>query len=202
MVTKLAPKNNWTGDKHSIYVTLGASSHTDEQRATGDYYATDPKAARLLLELETFAPNIWECACGEGHLSKVLEEAGYNVKSTDLVDRGYGTGGVNFLSDEIRHWHGDIVTNPPYKYAQAFVEKALSVVSDGAKVVLFLKIQFLEGKRRKKMFSKQPPKIVYISSSRLLCGKNGMFEGTSAVAYAWFVWVKGFQGEPVIRWFN
>ena len=195
-------KKNWTGDKHSVYVTLGASSHTDEQRPSDDYYATDPKAARLLMELETFSPNIWECACGQGHLSEVFEGAGYSVKSTDLVDRGYGTGGVDFLSDGIQHWDGDIITNPPYKYAQAFVEKALSVVSNGAKVIMFLKIQFLEGKRRKKMFLKSPPKVVYISSSRLLCGKNGEFKGSSAVAYAWFVWVKGSKCEPVIRWFN
>lgn len=202
MVTKLTPKKNWTGDKHSVYVTLGASSHTDEQRPPRDYYATDPKAAKLLMGLESLAQDIWECACGEGHLSKVFEEAGYTVKSTDLIDRGFGTGGVDFLSDDIRQWHGDIITNPPYRHAQAFVEKALSIVSPGMKVIMFLKIQFLEGKRRKKMFLKQPPKVVYISSSRLLCGKNGVFKGSSAVAYAWFVWVKGFKSEPVIRWFN
>lgn len=33
---------------------------------------------------------VWECACGEGHISKVLESHGYDVVSTDLVYRGYG----------------------------------------------------------------------------------------------------------------
>ena len=81
---------DWTGNSNSIYKTLGASNHTDKERQNEDYYATDPKAADLLLELETFAPDIWECACGEGHLSKVFEKAGYIVKSTDLMDRGFG----------------------------------------------------------------------------------------------------------------
>lgn len=54
-----------------------------------DYYATEPKAVELLLEQETFCPYIWEPACGEGHISKVLARHGYNVHSTDLVYRGY-----------------------------------------------------------------------------------------------------------------
>ena len=65
---------DWTGNSNSIYKTLGASNHTDKERQNEDYYATDPKAADLLLELEKFSPNIWECACGEGHLSKVLHQ--------------------------------------------------------------------------------------------------------------------------------
>jgi len=167
-----------------------------------DYYATEPKAAKLLIGLEPLAQNIWECACGEGHLSKVFEDAGYDVKSTDLIDRGFGTGGIDFLSDDIEHWDGDIITNPPYRYAQAFVEKALSIVSPGMKVIFFLKLTFLESQRRRSLFLKNPPKIVYVTSSRLQCGKNGVFVGSSAAAYAWFVWVKGFKGDPIIRWFN
>ena len=51
---------DWTGNSNSIYKTLGASNHTDKERQNEDYYATDPKAADLLLELEKFSPNIWE----------------------------------------------------------------------------------------------------------------------------------------------
>ena len=105
---------DWTGNSNSIYKTLGASNHTDKERQNEDYYATDPKAADLLLELETFAPDIWECACGEGHLSKVFEKAGHKVKSTDLMDRGFGETGIDFLSIDNLEWNGDIITNPPY----------------------------------------------------------------------------------------
>ena len=84
---------DWTGNKNSIYKTLEASSHTEEERESNDYYATEPKAIDLLLEEETFNNHIWECACGQGHLSERLISHGYKVTSTDIVDRGYGVGG-------------------------------------------------------------------------------------------------------------
>ena len=194
---------NWTGNQNSIFKTLGASNHTDKDREQHDYYATDPKAAKLLLELETFE-NILEPSCGEGHLSKVFSDAGINVTSSDLVDRGYGTQKSFFDYEE---WNGDIITNPPYKYGLEFVEHALKIIPNGNKVAMFLKLQFLEGKRRKKLFEANPPKTLYVSSSRLLCAKNADFEGMrkgggSAVAYGWFVWEKGFNGRTEIVWFN
>jgi hypothetical protein len=198
---------DWTGNSNSIYKTLGASSHTDKERHREDYYATDPRAAELLLKLEEFSPKIWECACGEGHLSRVFERNGYNVRSTDLVDRGFGDFGFDFLGIDSMFWDGDIITNPPYKYAQEFVEKALSIIPDGNKVAMFLKIQFMEGKGRKSLFLNYPPKTIYVSSSRLMCAKNGEFKkmvdgGGSAVAYAWYVWEKGFKGNTILKWFN
>lgn len=197
---------DWTGDKNSIFKTLGASNHTDKERQKHDYYATEPRAIELLLEVEEFNDHIWECACGEGHLSKVLVERGYNVRSTDLIDRGYGEEGVDFLTQS-EPFDGDIITNPPYKYASEFVYKALDLIPEGRKVAMFLKLQFLEGKKRKELFLKHPPKVIYVSSSRLLCAKNGEFErmragGGSAVAYAWFVWVKGFKGDTIVKWIN
>lgn len=98
----------------------------------------------------------------------------------------------------------DIVTNPPYSKAEAFVRHALEICDDGHKVAMFLKLTFLEGKSRKKLFAEYPPKVVYVSSSRLICAKNGDFEayGSSAVAYAWFVWVKGYTGDTTIKWIN
>ena len=72
---------------------------------------------------------------------------------------------------------------------------------------MFLKLQFLEGKERKRLFQQYPPKVVYVSSSRILCAKNGEFEkmregGGSAVAYAWYVWEKGYKGDTIVKWIN
>ena len=197
---------DWTGNRKSTFITLGASNHTDKVREEHDYYATEPKALELLLEKETFDPYVWECACGEGHLSEVLKKHGYIVKSTDLINRGYGEGDIDFLSITEPH-NGDIITNPPYKFAQQFVEKAMDLIPVGNKVAMFLKLTFLEGKNRRKMFEKYPPKYVYVASGRLLCAKNGEFDrmlqsGGSAAAYGWFIWEKGFSGEPTVRWFN
>ena len=195
---------DWTGNSRSAHATLGARNYALNEREQHDYYATEPKALELLLEIERFSPKVWECACGEGHLSEVLIKHGYTVFSTDLIERGYGTGGVDFLSCTEK-FDGDIITNPPYKYAKEFVEHALKLVTDGHKVVMFLKLQFLEGKARRKMFEKLPPKRIYVSTSRLCCAMNGDFgkySKSNAVTYAWFVWEKGFDGEPVVRWFN
>lgn len=204
---------DWTGNKHSIYTCLGASNHVEEERQTEDFYATDPIAAKLLLEVEPKLDNIWECSVGQGHLAKVFDNAGKLGRATDLVYRGYGeTESVDFLQCTEK-WDGDIVTNPPYILSSEFILKALELVRPGRKVCMFLKVTFLEGKGRKQMFLENPPKTVYISSSRIPCAKNGEFEVwngkkqkmeqvSSAVAYAWYVWEKGFTGKPVIEWIN
>ena len=136
-------------------------------------------------------------------MANVLKANGYNVRNSDLIVRKESIEQLDFLkSNEI--WDGDIITNPPYKYATKFIYKALESVKDGNKVAMFLKLQFLEGKERKKLFEKHPPKTVYVSSSRLNCAKNGNFNTyqSSAVAYCWYVWVKGYTGDTVIKWFN
>lgn len=190
---------DWTGNKKSTFTTLGASSHALGEREENDYYATHPSTIKSLFDVEEFNPLIWECACGGGHLSKAMEELGKEVVSTDLVDRGYGLGGEDFMQYRTV-FPGDIITNPPYKFAQEFVEKAIELTSN--KVAMFLKLTFLEGQKRRKMFEKFPPKTVYVFSQRQMCAKNGKFEDydSSAAAYAWFVWEKGFIGSPVIKW--
>ena len=199
---------DWTGNSKSIYVTLGASNHTESERADLDYYATEPKAVEMLLQQEDFSQFIWEPACGEGHISEVLLKNGFDVLSTDIVNRGYKGQRIeidflkaNLFSDLSENCM-DIITNPPYSQAKEFIQKALDISTPETKIAMFLKLTFLEGQARRKLFEENPPKIVYVFSKRVKCAKNGNFENisSSAVAYAWFIWVKGFKGEPVIRW--
>jgi hypothetical protein len=150
-------KKDWKGDGNSVFKTLGSSQHSDHERELNDFYATEPRAIELLLDMEAFGGDVWEPACGEGHLSKVLESRGYSVKSTDLIDRGYGAAGQDFLAIDNIFFDGNIITNPPYRYATEFVEKALSIIPDGKKVAFFLKVQFMEGKGRKHIFINTPP---------------------------------------------
>lgn len=200
-------EKDWKGNKKSTFVMLGASNHSEKERENNDYYATDPKSLKIFLDKIkedgiVLHNNIWECACGQGHLSKELEEQGYKVWSTDLINRGYGTGNTDFLKSIPDSWYGDILTNPPYKYAQEFVEKAMETTRAGAYIIFFLKIQFLESKARKELFKKYPPKYIYVNSERQLCAMNGEFEKykATAICYCWFIWEKGFTGEPIIRW--
>ena len=189
---------DWTGNKQAVHAVNQRNRDAQEQ----DYYATDPRAVELLLEQEAFSYRIWEPACGEGHISEVLKRHGHGVYSTDLVDREYGDTGIDFLECKTTYVNGDIITNPPYKYAREFVEKALELVTEGHKVAMFVKLTFLEGQARRELFRKYPPTTVYVSSSRLECGKNGVFTGVSAVAYCWIVWEKGYQGHTHLKWIN
>lgn len=195
---------DWVGNKKSIFTTLGASNHTDKEREENDYYATDPEAAIWLHNIEQLSDILLEPACGEGHLSKQLEAFGHEVVSIDLIDRGYGYQGDFF---EMKEWNFDIVTNPPYKHGLEFIKHALDIIPIGNKVCMFMKIQFLEGKARKKFFQEFPPIRIWVSSSRIMCAKNGDFEGMkagggSAVGYAWYIWEKGYTGDTTIKWFN
>ena len=196
---------DWTGNKRSTFSTLGASSHSDYERAERDFYATDPKAVDSLFEHETFSDSIWENACGNGHLSKRILELYPEKKvwSSDIIKREFECEEIDFLKYDKKDLEVDIVTNPPYKYAIEFVEKSLEVIGGGYKVAMFLKITFLEGQKRRKFFDKFPPKKVCVFSSRVQVARNGdpeMFKKSSAACYAWFIWEKGWTEKPMIEW--
>lgn len=188
-----------------VYVTIGANNHTGKERSENDFYATDPNAVKIFLnrikkDNLVLHNKIFEPACGMGHISNVLISNGFNVTSSDLIDRGYGKVQDFLKVNEIDEC--DIVTNPPYNLAIEFLEKSMELLKPGYFCVMFLKIQFLEGKKRRKFFDKYPPKYVYINSERQLCAHGGDFEkyNNKAVCYCWYIWKKGFSGEPVIRW--
>ena len=96
--------------KEDIFRNLGASNHSLGERQSEDYYATEPKAAELLLGVMPELNNIWECACGQGHLAKVFDNVDKLGKATDLINRGYGNTEDFLLCNESYH-NGDIVTN-------------------------------------------------------------------------------------------
>lgn len=97
-----------------------------------------------------------------------------------------------------------VITNPPFSLAKEFAEKALEVST--GKVILFAKIQFLEGRQRKDFFATHPPKAVYVFSKRVNPLRNGLEVDengkpwSSTMCFAWFVWEHGYTGEPCIRW--
>lgn len=196
------PKD-WTGNSHSFASMLGASNFAKNEREEHDFYATDPSAIDDLLKYETFNKNIWECAVGQGHIAEKLKQYGYTVECTDLIDRGYhGTEIVDFLTEKY-DFDGDIITNPPYKYCTEFILNALDSIPNGHKVAMFLKLQTLEGQKRyEQIYSKYPPKTIYVYSKRIGCAINGEFgkHSSSAVCYAWFVWVKGEYGCTELKW--
>lgn len=184
---------------------MGLHRKPGESRQPEDFYATHPCAIPPLmnfLDWQNGGKLILEPCCGQGHLSSVMETYGHTVVSTDLIDRGYGIGGVDFLSD---HWtqhltYDALITNPPYKTVLNFVEKSLTLAPV---VCMFLRITFLESAKRRKFFEQHPPRYVCVFSERVPSSKDGVFDNSesSSVCYAWFIWIEGFKGKPEIVWF-
>lgn len=167
-----------------------------------DFYPTPDYATEALLKRESFEGGvIWECACGDGAMSKVIKQKGYNVFSTDLVDRGYGeVRNLDFIAELPSNFTAKhVITNPPFKHAKAFIEQALNISS--GKVAMLLRLAFLESADRYELFQNTPLRTVYVFSKRLTMSAKG--EGKSKggmIPFAWFVWEHGYEGKPQIEW--
>lgn len=185
----------------------------DSKREENDFYATDPAAIRLALPVLKevgLSRLVWECSCGKGHLSEPLKEAGYFVRSSDIVDRGYGEA-FDFL-EQNELWNGDILTNPPFKLAEEFIKHSMNILQDGHKAFFLLKIQFIQSVERKALFEEYPPKYILVNSKRIFCAMDGEFEkyakwsedkqmwtgGTQC--FVWFVFEKGWTGPTTVKW--
>lgn len=168
-------------------------------RAEDDFYTTPAVAVERLLEVEQFSGQIYEPACGTGSISRVLEQrfGEHRVFSSDLIDRGFGVVGVDFLQGEAGGGFANVITNPPFSLAQQFAERALQEARH--KVALLLRLQFLEGAKRKAFFERTPLARVWVFSGRISCHRNGDESKTGGMmAHAWFVWDKSHIGAPVI----
>jgi hypothetical protein len=190
------------GDMVEQALSIVGSSRRHGERDKNDFYPTPPDATQALLDREKFEGMIWEPACGNGALSNVLSKNGYDVFSSDLIDRGFGFYPSDFLKEE--RVVCNIVTNPPFNLALEFVEHAKKIAKK--KIAFFLKTTFLEGARRQKMFidDRFPLKKVYQFSRRVRLDKNGIPMGCKSgmIAFAWFVWDKDHCGSATIDWIN
>ena len=170
--------------------------YNPEGRPKDDFYRTPERAVKALLAVESFEGDIWEPACGDGAISEVLIAAGHTVYSSDLIDRGYGEPRHDFLLTN--HRAANIITNPPYKLANEFIERSLQLTT--GKVAMLLKLAALAGKERRRIFESSPFKAVYISTNRLNMMRDGGNESAGMIEFAWFVWEHGYTGKPIIGW--
>jgi len=167
-------------------------------RVDDDFYATPEEATKALLGVEEILYPALEPACGAGHISKLLDED--RTYSSDLIDRGYGVCGVDFL-DTIWDSYSTVITNPPFKLFQEFAEKALEVATK--KVI---KIQALEGQKRGTFMEMSPLKYVYVFKDRVNPLRNGSSVDDngkpwrSTMCFAWYVWEQGYEGNTVLKW--
>jgi hypothetical protein len=185
------------------YNLNGGFKPTTKRRADldgPDFFPTPAWATHALVENERFEGTIWECACGDGAMARVLEEAGYKVRATDLYARGHGETGVDFLKATRKV--DNIVTNPPYNVAEAFVAQGLKLARH--KFALLLRLAFLEGANRANtIFLETPPARVWIFSERITFYMKGAKQaGSGTTAYAWFVWDRHANGQTELKWFK
>lgn len=163
-----------------------------------DFYPTPGWATFALADNESFVGDVWECACGDGAMSRVLENTGSQVRSSDLYDRGYGEVGVDFLDNSIRS--DNIITNPPFHSAEEFVKLCLRKAN--GKFALLLRLAFLESaSRQRNIFSTNAPSRVWVFSERItFYPKGAQRKGSGTTAYAWFVWDKDQLGPTELKW--
>ncbi|KKQ10207.1 MAG: hypothetical protein US20_C0002G0008 [Candidatus Pacebacteria bacterium GW2011_GWF1_36_5] len=141
---------------------------------------------------------IWECACGDGVMAEIIQKYNKYVICTDLYDYGYGEFGIDFLKTEKR-LANTIITNPPFKLAEQFIIHAYEIGINT--MALLLKLSFLEGQKRKKLFSVLPPKEILVFSKRLTMTRNGEpSRNGGMIAFAWYIWEFGYKGRPQIGW--
>jgi len=180
---------------------ITGTANDRQNREQDDFYPTPSEGVEALLSVETFEGPIWECACGDGAISRVLEAHGYRVISTDLVDRGYGQARTDFLME----WESrapNIVTNPPFKNIPEFMLQALRLST--AKVAFLMRIGCLEGAERGKIYRSSPLARVWVFSNRLQIWRNGEKTSRSGgmIGFAWFVWDHNHKGPPTLGWLD
>jgi hypothetical protein len=165
-----------------------------------DFFPTPRWATFALVDNEKLEGDVWECACGDGAMSRVLEQVSQRVFSSDLYERGYGESGQDFLAPT--RSADNIITNPPYNCAEGFV--ASGVRHARRKFALLLRLAFLEGANRANtIFAHIPPSRVWVFSERITFYPVGVErKGSGTTAYAWFVWDKNAHSGTELKWFK
>ncbi|MGE3227890.1 MAG: hypothetical protein AB7J30_00425 [Hyphomicrobium sp.] len=176
------------------------------RRLPNDFYPTPPEATRALLSVEEFDGDIWEPACGDGRIAKVLADHGHAVVSTDLHAYGHGVSGIDFLRERTpRAKH--IVTNPPYGWglADRFVRRALTLTQQtGGKVAMLLNMASLCHPRRTAEWQQTPPARIYAIDD-IFCWPDHVPRPPMKFftqRYVWVVWEQGHQGPSAFWWLS
>src|SRR5262245_29643349 len=168
-----------------------------------DLYETPECAVEALLAVENLPGRIWEPACGPGAIVRVLRRHGHLVLATDLMDYArpdQDAARRDFLLDHrLPACIEAILTNPPYKNADAFVAHAISLCP---KVYMLLRLAFLESQRRSSILDSGKLARVYIFKNRLPMMHRHGWQGpraSSAIPFAWFWFNADHTGTAELR---
>lgn len=177
-----------------------------EPKDSPDDFPTPPWATRALVEHVLDGRNghthqtCLEPACGAGHMAKVLKEYFASVKAADAYYYGYGDV-RDFLTYPYETNAVDwVITNPPFRLAEEFVLRSLSVARVG--VAILARTVFLESAGRyNDIFHANPPTKFAQFVERVPMVKGRLdSKASTATGYAWFVWEKGHTEFPRLMW--
>lgn len=168
-------------------------------------WATDKAIKRMLNDnIISKDETIYECCSGAGAIVNILKDNGFkNIKASDIQDAPYIVGRKGIDVYRIKsNLFDTIITNPPYNLMtkENMLNEFLRIAKH--KVILLLNIFYLSSKERKEMLENSHLKIVYIHSERVTMFPYGKEKPKSSGTkmYAWYVWDKQYDGEPIIRW--
>jgi hypothetical protein len=171
-----------------------------------DYFPTPRWATRAFFQhvlpalgIQTIN-QVWESACGEGHMAAVIAEFAPCVVASDIFSYGYGTAPHDFLHDAPLRAADWIITNPPFSIACEFTLRALDLAAEG--VAMLVRTQWIESVGRyEKLFRDRPPALYapFVERVPMVKGRWDP-DASTATAYAWFVWWKGALGPARIIW--
>lgn len=153
-----------------------------------DDFQTPPEAIYPLLPFLKRHWTIWECAAGQGNLVKAFEKEGYAVIRTDILT------GYDFLTYEPQIHYDVIITNPPYRHKQQFLERAYALHKPFA---MLLPLTTLETSRRQELFKQYGINIILFDKRLNFTtpsGKTGK-ESKSWFSTAWFTWGLGLPEQ-------
>jgi len=187
-------------------MSTGNRVHAVSERGN-DLYETPAVAVRALLSVERVPATVWEPCCGPGAIVRELRKTDRLVHASDLVD--YGCEGAHSRRDFLMERHAPcecIVTNPPFKLAEEFVEHAISLCPV---VMMLMRVAFLEGLRWERRSFKDHLARVHVFAPRLpmmhRAGWDGPVNSSSGMAFAWFVFRRDWAahgGAPTVGWIN
>lgn len=115
-----------------------------------------------------------------------------NIKTIDIRKDSLADIKGNYLMMKLDYTPYVIITNPPYNCAIDFIKKALNDVEENGYVIMLLRLNFLETKTRKEFFDNYMPEYIFVHHKRMSFIEGG---GTDSVAYAHYVWRKGYYPE-------
>ncbi len=171
-----------------------------EGRPASDFYPTPPEAVEKLLSVECIPTStIWEPACGDGAICKVLKQHNYDVLATDKYDHGYGISGVDFLEQD-EPCDLSIITNPPFRIANDFIRHTCAMINPPYFAFL-MKLSALEGVERSAILEITGLTRVWVFRRRLTMTRNGEpSRNGGMIAFAWFVWERWNVEPPRLGW--